>query len=205
MLKIIHCSHWQEAPKGWTVLSEQDQDITQRLNNEDNSVDVYYNEHGLEHISLTNALFFIKECFRCLKNGGVLRIVTPCIDKLIQFENNAVGKHFSSVQLLHYFVAEDAALKELGINGIADDPLPFLMDSLLKGHNHRHVWSSKLLKKVLEKIGFSEVYVCNPGETHFDKSDCLERIIRGVEPNYVLKEFGLTHYDPESLVVEAKK
>lgn len=205
MTKIIHCSHWQEAPEGWTVLSEQDQDITQPLKQENNSVDVLYNEHGFEHITFINALSFAKECFRVLKVGGILRIVTPCIDKLIEFNNDMVGEHFSDTQLLHYYVNEDKALKQLGIKGISYDPLPFLMDSLIKGHNHKHVWSSKMLQMVLDKIGFDEIYVCEPGETHFDESICLERVVRGANPEYILKEFGLKTYDPESKVVEAKK
>lgn len=47
------------------------------------SVDYIYNEHFIEHLSREDGLQFLQECYRVLKNGGVLRIACPDLDQLI--------------------------------------------------------------------------------------------------------------------------
>lgn len=204
-MKIVFGGHYQQVPEGWVSIPEPEQDLSKRLNQQDNSIDVIFTEHVCEHLSMEDCIFFMKESFRCLKKGGTFRIAMPTIDKLIKFENNELGKHYSDVQTRHYYPNEDRLLKELGLDGIREEPIVFMLDSLFKGHHHKLLWTSELVYKVLNKIGFSDVHIVEPGETYWDRNDCLERTIRGVEPNYVLGEFGLTKFDPETKVVEAKK
>lgn len=205
-MKFILGNHWASAPnEEWNVLKQEDQDMTHKLKWEGDSVDVIFTEHCQEHITLIENIGFFKEVLRVLKVGGVLRVALPTIDKLIQFKNDELGQQYANVQLKHYYVAQDIALRELGLNGINEEPIAFMFDSLLKGHNHKFLWTSELLKKTLQKIGFSEVYICNPGETNFNKEDCLERTIRGVDPDKVLKDFNITEYDCETSIIEAKK
>lgn len=205
-MKYILGGHWTSVPNDeWQVLTEQDQDITERLQWEDNSVDVLFSCHVQEHITFVANVQFFQEALRVLKDDGILRICCPFIDKMIKFKNDELGKHYSEVQTKHYYPVEDAVLKELGFEGIREEPIMFMLDSLFKGHNHRMLWTSPMMKKCLLKVGFSQVDILEPGYSNFDKSNCLERIIRGVNPEYVLDKFGITNYDPESLVVEAKK
>ncbi len=46
----------------------------------DDSFDLVYHSHFLEHLTPDQAAFIIKECFRVLKPGGVLRIVVPDLE-----------------------------------------------------------------------------------------------------------------------------
>lgn len=204
-MKIILGGHYEVAPEGWVALTEQEQDMTKRLMWDDNTVDCLYSEHCVEHLPFEGAISYFKEALRILKPDGILRTVCPFIDKMIKFKNDEIGRHYADVQTKHYYPNEDAALKELGLRGIREDPMAFMFDSLFKGHNHKFVWTSSLMRKVLVCVGFSQVDILEPGNSNFDKSNCLERIIRGVNPEYVLDKFGITNYDPESLVVEAKK
>lgn len=48
----------------------------------DNSVDIVYSSHTFEHLSLTTTELFLKESFRVLKPGGVLRLVVPDLYKI---------------------------------------------------------------------------------------------------------------------------
>jgi SAM-dependent methyltransferase len=48
----------------------------------DNSFEVVYHSQVLEHFQKENAPFFIKECYRVLKPGGILRVVTPDLENL---------------------------------------------------------------------------------------------------------------------------
>ncbi|MEO5998771.1 MAG: methyltransferase domain-containing protein [Chitinophagaceae bacterium] len=50
----------------------------------DNSFDVVYHSHVLEHFSKNDGIKFMSECYRVLKNGGILRIAIPDLEKIIQ-------------------------------------------------------------------------------------------------------------------------
>lgn len=205
-MKIILGGHWEDYLEGgWIALTEQQQDMRKPLQWQDNSIDAIFTEHVQEHLTLVENLFFLKEALRVLRPGGILRTVMPTINKMIQFQNNDLGKHYSDVQTSHYYPNEDYALKELGLEGIREEPIAFMMDSLFKGHNHRFLWTSELYRKVAEKIGFSDVRTLEPGQSAFDISNCLERRVRGIDPNFLTNNSLPPVYDPESSVIEAKK
>jgi SAM-dependent methyltransferase len=50
----------------------------------ENSFDVVYHSHFLEHIDLRFAPGLLKECHRVLKPGGVLRVVLPDLEFLVK-------------------------------------------------------------------------------------------------------------------------
>lgn len=43
----------------------------------DNSLEVVYHSHMLEHLSNTEGLAFLQECYRVLQPGGMLRVLIP--------------------------------------------------------------------------------------------------------------------------------
>lgn len=49
----------------------------------DNQFDVVYHAQVLEHIPKEKAPAFIKECFRVLKPGGIIRIVVPNLENIV--------------------------------------------------------------------------------------------------------------------------
>jgi SAM-dependent methyltransferase len=53
--------------------------------------DVVYHSHLLEHIDQEYAPTFLKECYRVLKSGGILRVVVPDLQKIIVRYNSAVN------------------------------------------------------------------------------------------------------------------
>jgi len=204
-MRIIFGGHWNSIPNGWISIPEVKQDITTRLKYADNSIDAIFTEHVIEHISLKHAIFFMQESCRVLKPGGIFRVVAPMIDKLIAFQNDEKGQRYAKGSLLSYYEKEDQALRGIGLSGIFEDPHTFMMDSLLKKHNHQFVWSTSLMAKALVNIGFAEVNITDPGYSKYDNDTVLERIVRGTDPVSLLKDLNVTHYDPESGVVEARK
>lgn len=58
-------------------------DARQRLGFDDNSVDLIYTSHMLEHLSYQDGLNFLKECFRIMKSGAVMRVTVPDIEKMV--------------------------------------------------------------------------------------------------------------------------
>lgn len=50
----------------------------------DNDIDVVFNSHLLEHFSKKQGEIFIKECFRVLKPGGIIRVAVPDLEQIIK-------------------------------------------------------------------------------------------------------------------------
>lgn len=48
----------------------------------DNSFDVVYHSHVLEHFSKEDGLNFIRECFRVLKSNGTIRVAVPNLERI---------------------------------------------------------------------------------------------------------------------------
>lgn len=51
---------------------------------EDNSFDLVYHSHVLEHFNEDDGKAFMKECIRVLKPGGVVRIAIPDLEKIVR-------------------------------------------------------------------------------------------------------------------------
>jgi predicted SAM-dependent methyltransferase len=78
----IGCGHnrlhgWINIDMDENLKSDIVLDVTKGLPFQDNSISCIHSEDFIEHISLDDGKFFLKECFRVLKPDGVLRIVTP--------------------------------------------------------------------------------------------------------------------------------
>jgi len=72
------------ARKGWLNIDAVEtapgvvvQDLARPLEIASNSADFIYTSHVLEHFSRSVAHYFLAECYRVLKPGGVLRVVVP--------------------------------------------------------------------------------------------------------------------------------
>jgi len=63
----------------------------------DNTFDVVYHSQVLEHIPKEKALDFIKECYRVLKPGGIIRVVVPDLENIVdeyrKFLNENIDNH----------------------------------------------------------------------------------------------------------------
>ncbi|OKH33588.1 methyltransferase type 11 [[Phormidium ambiguum] IAM M-71] len=57
--------------------------LTQGIPFPDSSFDVIYNSHFLEHLPKAEAEPFLKECYRVLRPQGVLRIVVPDLEEVV--------------------------------------------------------------------------------------------------------------------------
>jgi predicted SAM-dependent methyltransferase len=58
-------------------------DLRKSLPFADNSVDFIYNEHFLEHLTVEEGFSAIKDFYRVLKSGGVMRIAMPDLEKTV--------------------------------------------------------------------------------------------------------------------------
>lgn len=206
-VKLVFGGHWSDHP-GWFVLTEKDQDITQRLRLPDDCADAIFTEHVIEHLYLADTVRFMRETRRVLKEDGVVRIVCPGFERVLANDlSHDSDKHYIGGFIAPYvFAEEDRILRELQLDGVFAAPRVFFFNSIFNRHGHRFIWSAELLVKVLAALHFRDVSVREIGEGVHSEY-CIERRRRGLYlgGDWEADRTETTIYDPESMVVEAIK
>lgn len=131
-------------------------DVTKGLPFNDMSVDYIYTSHLLEHLRKEDAIFVLKECYRVLKQGGVLRVVVP--DLKIYVKEYMNKKECSDDNDIP---AADKFMNGLMLQGIGDDR-PLFYKCMCKRHQWMYDFES--LAKRLYDCGFSKVKECKLGK-----------------------------------------
>gem|GEM_PF-106570 len=67
-------------------------DLKKRLPFDDVSFDAVYHSHVLEHFPKHHAPLFLRECFRVLRPGGILRVVVPDLEQIVRLYLEALEK-----------------------------------------------------------------------------------------------------------------
>lgn len=150
------------------VSYESNNMIYMNLNNnwsfKDSSVDIVYASHLFEHLSLKSADLFLKEAYRSLKPGGVIRIVVP---DLYQIAKQYISK---------YAEIEEGDTTEFilwAINmhreGQYGNP-SFLKKIILEWqgypHQHKFMYDKKSLINKIKSYGFVEINSLTYGVTN---------------------------------------
>jgi len=66
--------------------------LLEKLPLDDDCIKYIYHSHVLEHFSESDGIVFLKECFRLLQNGGILRIVLPDLENIARSYINLIDK-----------------------------------------------------------------------------------------------------------------
>ena len=117
-------------------------DIRKKLRWKNNSVEYINHSQVLEHLYYDKAVKFLRECFRILKKGGIMRISVPDFEKIV--------KEYTE------------GLKKRNNQGLQIEKI---MDALyarnLKSQKYGHKWMYDRfsLKNILEKCGFMNIKI----------------------------------------------
>ena len=173
--------------KGWQIVDLRETadiklDITrQRLPFDENSVDIIFTSHTLEHIYPHDLDFILKEFYRVLTPGtGFLRISVPDIRKACQAYVNNDIKFFKNSELTYTY-------DKAPIGGLLASW--FYSYGSKVGYGHVHCFDFDYLKNWLKKYGFRKI-----AKSNYKQSQCEELRLDG---------FDLHPHD--SLFVEARK
>lgn len=97
----------------------------------DNSIDVVFSSHFLEHLNKTDGLNFLTDIFRVLKQNGLVRILVPDLNIAInRFNNGEIDK----TQDLFFYTSEDCGFAA-----------------------HKYNYTYETLRDKLKKIGFINI------------------------------------------------
>ena len=155
-------------------------DLVQGIPAADNSLEVVYHSHLLEHLTNVEGIEFTKACYRVLQPGGILRILVPDLE--LWSRNYISNNQFFFDEYLRDGLANDKELYPT--NGA-------IFMGMLHNHGHKMGYDFETLKRILEKTGFERIR-----RTMVQDSDLPDIAI--VEPYFPLKAL-------ESLCVECYK
>ncbi|NDE46596.1 MAG: methyltransferase domain-containing protein [Betaproteobacteria bacterium] len=110
---------------------------------EDNSLDLIYHCHMLEHLSYLEGIKFTKECFRVLAPGGRMRIVVPDLELWINAYRDKNRFFFEEYR------------KVLDPNLHVTNGAIFM--GMLHGHEHKCGYDHETLAWMLQASGFSQL------------------------------------------------
>ena len=132
-------------------------DVRQGLLFQDNSVDFIYNEHFIEHLTYEEGEVVLKDFWRCLKIGGVLRIATPDLDFLIKMYDAGFRNE-------DWFPPGFEYVKTKGM----------AMNMAFKSWGHQYVYNEEELTIQLTGAGFRSTKRCEFGKSDYTELSNLE-------------------------------
>ena len=152
---------------------------------EDNSFDYIFSEHMFEHLTLKQAENMLRESYRILKPGGVLRIATPDYQFLINLYNNPT--HDVNQRYMEWSNGKYVRSNKV-------EPL-FVVNNFHTSWGHKVVYDYDTLARLVESCGF-EAKQCEVGQSE-------HKALLGVEKHAdtIPLEFNLL----ETMVLEATK
>lgn len=147
-------------------------DAVKGLALEDESVEVVYSSHMLEHLDRREAARFLREVMRILRPGGLVRIAVPDIRKLVS----------------DYVASHDADAFVESTDMWADRPADWVgrvRHMLVGARNHLWMYDGESLVKLLQSSGFVEAEACPAGVTGIDSPGSLDLCERHEATVYV--------------------
>lgn len=133
----------------------------------DSSVSVVYASHLYEHLSLKSAELYLKESYRVLNNNGAIRIVVPDLEALSRdYLENLKNGNTNSI---------DQYMWALNLHIEGQYPKGKFAHNLLgrfQGfpHQHKFMYDSHLLTKLLSNVGFRDIKILDFGISEYIES-----------------------------------
>ncbi len=146
-----------------------------------------FSEHIIEHLDYEAGRRMVGECFRVMKPGGKLRIVTPDLAFLValaQPDKTELQKRYINWSVATHWSAEVRPSPALVIN------------YFFRGWGHKFIYDEPTLRGFLEDAGFVSIVRRQPGESG-------EAQLCGIDSHG--KIIGAEFNALESLVLEAER
>lgn len=159
-------------------------DVSQKFALPDDSVDYVFSEHLFEHLTLSQARNMLKESYRVMKSGGIIRLATPDIEFLLdlyQHPDKEINQRYMK------WAAKDGHIPAMPV---------YVINRFHTAWGHQIIYDYDTLAALLTESGFKDVCRCEMSKScHPELCD-----IEG--------HFHVMPYDfacLETMILEAKK
>lgn len=149
--------------EGWVItnvnaVTRNYMDATKRWPVEDGSVGYIFSDNVIEHIPLAAGRAMLREAYRALQPGGVIRLLTPDIKRHVEL-------YLSGETSVHGDVA--AAYRGMGL--VVEHPIDLIRIPIGSfGHHEGYVYDFAILEEELKRVGFHSIVQCEMGESEHD-------------------------------------
>jgi predicted SAM-dependent methyltransferase len=150
----------------------------------DNSADFIYNEHFLEHLTVEEGISSIKDYYRVLKPGGVMRIAMPDLENIILAYND-----------LNWKENNKEFLEKFGLTFIQTRAERININFRWWGHKWLYDWEE--LERRLKEAGCEKIKRCTLFESEHEELKNLETLNESTLIAEVTKVFSFS--DPHTL------
>jgi predicted SAM-dependent methyltransferase len=145
-------------------------DIREPLPFPDGSVQFITAEHVIEHVEKEEAAAFFREAYRCLAGGGVMRLITPDLDKLIRlYRGEASVPPQTFLEHHRNYHGRPAA------NGCD------WFNDHVRLWGHKYIYNSEALLAPLRRAGFEQVTTAAFGCSRHEGLNNVDYHFEGVE------------------------
>src|SRR5437016_2546203 len=127
-------------------------DACKRIPSPDQSLDMVYSSHVLEHLDLQEAERFLGKIHRVLRPGGIVRLAVPDL-------NRRVEKYVRDGDADEFM--ESLNMRAHNLRSLSGK-IPVL---ILVDRDHRWMYDGRFLVRALQKLRFVDVRQMSPGET----------------------------------------
>jgi predicted SAM-dependent methyltransferase len=119
------------------------------------SFDYIFSEHMIEHLTYDGGAMMLRECYRVLKPGGVIRTSTPDLQFLIDLYKEPK----SPMQAEYIKVASKWDTRS------AAEMDTFVINMYMRRWGHLFIYDEKVLRLTMERAGFTTIRRCNLNES----------------------------------------
>jgi predicted SAM-dependent methyltransferase len=137
----------------------------------DGEAAVVYASHVLEHLGRRQSQAFVKEAYRVLKPGGVIRLVVPDLERLARFYLQ--GKSNGAANGLR--PADEFMMRMMTCTDYGDSLPVKLYRTYLDTLSHKWMYDCDSLQNLLSEAGFHDLAHCGYLESRIPKVGDVER------------------------------
>lgn len=151
---------------------------------EDETYDGVYSEHFLEHLTKTDGINFLKEMYRVMKPGAVIRTVWPSMDFVDMLNSEEDHSNNSFVVMYNKYILDREnpfrhpyyrsmhSLEQ--INSMSKQKKAALRLLHQEGE-HKHLWYKQELINTLHELGFLEAKEKPYRKSRIEQFDNIEK------------------------------